>query len=504
MKKSLVAKFVVPLLGIFCTVQTMSADMASAEPRKAAGEKTVLGSDKKPATTANPPAAIDALEVQNRKYQSLESFSRVLSLLETMYVDDKAVQSDVLVEKAIRGMVVNLDPHTTYLPAAQLRELTHDTAGKFGGIGIVITHQNNRLEIVEVMPNSPAARAGVVSGDVIHAVDKIIVTKENTEDILVKMRGLPGTSLQLEIIPAAEVAKVDPKTDAIKKLKPRSVVLKREIIHTPSVVHSKLADGYAYIRVSVFQEDTGDEVDKALRLYEGQDGKGLKGLILDMRGNPGGLLDQAVKVVDMFVDSGIIVSTIGRDRSKQEVEYATKRISHPYMPLVVLVNEGSASASEIVAGALQDHERALIVGNVTFGKGSVQSIVPLPNGAGLKMTIARYYTPKGRSIQARGITPDVPFTPPSRVAQASDKPEDAKGYRKESDLENHIVANDLTDLAKQENFTKEMEQWPHNLKNDPTVRVGYSYLKSWSRFDKTSTATECEGLACGSSITAKR
>lgn len=468
-----------------CLVNFVS--VVSAAPKQDTSVPSKAVETKKPQKKEGTSAALETLEKQNRKYQSLESFSRVLSLLESMYVDEKTVQSDVLVEKAIRGMVSNLDPHTSYLPMQQLRDLTSDTAGKFGGIGIVITEQNKRLEIVEVMEDSPAQKAGLKIGDVIYSIDKTVVTPTNIENIIVKMRGLPGTVMQMEVLPSEEVSKVDPKATAeLKKIRPKMYLVKREIIRTSSVTHAMLSNGNAYVRISVFQEDTGDEVDKALRKYEAQKG-GLNGLILDLRGNPGGLLDQAVKVVDMFVDSGIIVSTVGRDTSKQEVEYATKRISHPYTPLVVLVNEGSASASEIVAGALQDHERALILGSTTFGKGSVQSIVPLPNGAGLKMTIARYYTPKGRSIQAKGITPDVPFSPPAVVSQPSNegaKSSEERIVRKEADLEGHIVANDLSDVAKIDAFTKEMEGWPANLKYDAHVRVAFSYLKSWSRFDR--------------------
>lgn len=428
---------------------------------------------------------IEELEERNRKFQALESYSRVLSLLESLYVDENAVQSEALIEKAIKGMVSGLDPHTTYLPPSQLKDLTSDTSGRFGGVGIIITQQNNRLEIVEVVEDSPADKAGVKNGDLIYAVDKIVVTKENIEDILTRMRGLPGTAIQLEIIPAAEASGYVPKSG--KRPKTTSVTLKREIIRSSSVTPVALAQGYGYVRISVFQEDTGDEVDKALRKFEADNGGRLNGLVLDLRNNPGGLLDQAVKVANLFIESGIIVSTVGRDRSKQEVEYALKRVTHPYMPLVVLVNEGSASASEIVAGALQDHERGLILGNVTFGKGSVQSIIPLSNGAGLKMTIARYYTPKGRSIQARGITPDVLL--PSGKGTEKLAQEERNKFKKEADLEGHIESDDLSDVAKVDGAGKEMEGWPALIKGDVQVRVAYSYLKSWSRLGKLSNKT---------------
>ncbi|MEY4066568.1 MAG: hypothetical protein RIR26_2776 [Pseudomonadota bacterium] len=445
-----------------------------------------------------PETPAEVLETRNKKFQSLESFSRVLNLLETMYVDEKAVASDALIEKALKGMAGSLDPHTAYLPAQQLRELTNDTSGKFGGIGVVLSQQNGRLEVIEVVPDTPAAKAKIQAGDVILGVDGIQVTKSNIEEVLNKLRGLPGSNVKLEIQPA-------PEAGALRGIRQKSKILQimREIIKSTSVTHQSLSAGYAYVRIGVFQEDTNEQVDKALRRYEAENNGKLNGLILDLRSNPGGLLDQAVRVADLFLDSGIIVSTVGRDRARQEVEYASKRQTHPYMPMVVLVNEASASASEIVAGALQDHNRALIVGMPTFGKGSVQSIIPLSNGAGLKMTVARYYTPNGRSIQAKGINPDVILpanpnlrgsVPPSKsMPQGSTdqlKEDDAsgstppatRGNRKEIDLEGHIEANDLNKAAANLGFASDVDKWPNNLKNDYQLKMGYTYLKSWSRF----------------------
>jgi carboxyl-terminal processing protease len=445
-------------------------------------------STKPPQVPTRTPAQV--IESQNEKFEALESFSRVLNLLETSYVEKDAVDSKALVEKAIKGMVQGLDPHTSYLPSSQLRDLTNDTSGKFGGIGIVLSQQNGRLEIVEVMENSPASRAGIVSGDVIYSVEGVAVTQQNTEDVLNKMRGLPGSSLDLELLATHESK---PPKNTERKVKTRKVTVMREVIKTSSVTTHKLSNGYAYARVSVFQEDSAENLDKALRKHEAESGGKLDGLILDLRNNPGGLLDQAVRIADLFLDAGIIVSTIGRDKSKQDVEYATKRTTHPEMPLVVLVNEGSASASEIVAGALQDHNRALIVGATTFGKGSVQSIVPLPNGAGLKMTIARYYTPKGRSIQAKGIVPDIPIASSTNERNKSNTAASAnnsngtnsesQSIRKEADLSGHIEANDLSKEAGLEGgFQNELEKWPATLKNDTQLRMAYTYLRSWARF----------------------
>lgn len=460
----------------------------------AAPETKKPNETEKSSAPAKQESPAETLESRNRKFQSLEAFSRVLNHLETMYVDEKAVSSEALIERALKGMVSSLDPHTTYLPAQQLREITNDTSGKFGGVGVVLTQQNGRLEIIEVLPDTPAAKAKLQVGDIITAVDGLQVTKTNIEDALGKLRGLPGSTVKLEIQPAYENVR-----GKVVQPKPRSLQIVREIIKSVSVSHQQLSKGYAYVRVGVFQEDTSDQVDKAIRKYEAESGGKLRGLILDLRSNPGGLLDQAVRLTDLFLDSGIIVSTVGRDRARQEVEYASKRQTHPYMPMVVLVNEASASASEIVAGALQDHNRALVVGMPTFGKGSVQSIIPLPNGAGLKMTVARYYTPNGRSIQAKGILPDVtlPASPNMRSAikanqatssdivkedEQQQQSQQPKSGRKEVDLEGHIEANDLTSTKANLGFASDIDQWPAALKNDYQLKMGYTYLRSWARF----------------------
>jgi len=476
------------ILGISPQIQALAVSSATPANKPETAKSAPQAKQESPA---------EALETRNKKFQSLESFTRVLNLLETMYVDEKAVSSDALIERALKGMAGSLDPHTAYLPAQQLRELTNDTSGKFGGIGVVLTQQNGRLEIIEVVPDTPASRAKIQPGDVILSVDGIQISKNNIDDVLNKLRGLPGSNVKLEIQPVAET-----QNGKTIRPKPRMLQIVREIIKSTSVVHQSLANGYAYVRIGVFQEETSDQVDKALRQYEAENNGKLKGLVLDLRSNPGGLLDQAVRIADLFLDSGIIVSTVGRDRARQEVEYATKRHTHPYMPMVVLVNEASASASEIVAGALQDHNRALLVGMPTFGKGSVQSIIPLSNGAGLKMTVARYYTPNGRSIQAKGITPDVtlPANPNARVnanlkassqggstdilkedeSQTTSNP--IKAGRKEVDLEGHIEATDLTNTPNNLGFSSDIEKWPNNLKNDYQLKMGYTYLRSWSRF----------------------
>lgn len=426
------------------------------------------------------PAPADELLQNNKKFQSLESFSRALYLLENLYVEPEKVKSDELIEKAIAGMVSALDPHTVYLPPTDLKDFAEDTAGRFGGVGVVIAPQaDGRLEVVEILEGTPAARSPLKVGDIIHSVDGLVATERNSDEASSRIRGVPGSLVEIEVIPAAawREAKKKGGTQPLEKLPIQKIKLEREIIRTSSVSHVELSKGYLYTRISVFQENTGENLDTLLRSYEEKEKGQLRGLILDLRNNPGGLLNQAVKVADLFLENGIIVSTIGREREKQEVEYATKRTTHAYMPLVVLVNERSASASEIVAGALQDHKRAVLIGTQTFGKGSVQSVLPLPNGGGVKVTVARYFTPKGKSIQARGITPDIVVASTSKaVAGGPD------ASMREVDLKGHIEANDLPDAIQTSSAMMDIEAWPDNFKQDRQLQLAYTYLKSASRF----------------------
>lgn len=419
-------------------------------------------------------------ELENKKYQSLESFSKVLNLLETNYVDPQAVNPDVLIEKALKGMTAELDPHTTYLTQKQYSDFSSDTSGKFGGIGVVINPAGGKLEVVEVIENSPAQRAGIKGGDIIYSVGNLIVNSKTIEEALGKMRGNVGTDVVLEYFTPDKTGKAGP----IKK-----VSVEREIIRSNSASLTQLSTGYAYTKLTIFQEDASEQLGKYIKDFETKNNGKIKGLILDLRNNPGGLLDQAVKVTNLFIDSGIIVSTIGRDMNKPEdVEYAIKRNTLSNFPMIVLVNEGTASASEIVAGALQDRERAIIMGTQTFGKGSVQNIIPLPNGGALKMTIARYYTPKGRSIQAKGITPDIPLISQSilgKVQQLQNDGANVRYPRREADLEKHIEAKDQDTLALQANQNQneiEISSWPFVLREDYQVKSAYMYLKSMGKY----------------------
>jgi carboxyl-terminal processing protease len=298
-------------------------------------------------------------------------------------------------------------------------------SGSFGGVGIEITIKDGRLTVISPLEDTPAFRAGIKSGDFIWMIDNALVRSMNISEAVKRMRGPPGTSVTLTIL--REGAD-----------KPFVVHLKREIIRIKSVKYRTLGKGYGYIRIAQFQERTGEEFTKALQDLHKENGGALRGLVLDLRNNPGGLVDPAIDVAGRFVgerlQNGLIVSMKGRDPSSRQDLSATIGEKEPAYPLVVLINIGSASASEIVAGALQDYKRAVIMGTQSFGKGSVQSVIPMHGGAGLKLTTARYYTPKGRSIQARGITPDIIVSAADRAKPMKDEEHDIR----EEDLDGHI------------------------------------------------------------------
>jgi carboxyl-terminal processing protease len=357
-------------------------------------------------------------------YQNIEAFANVLTLVQKNYVDE--VSTDKLIDGAINGMLSSLDPHSAYLTPDLYKELQVDTRGSFGGLGIEITQRNGVLTVVSPIEDTPAFRAGVKSGDQIIKIDNEF-TKDMTLLQAVKlMRGPEGSKITLTIRRENMPDWVD-------------LTLKREVIQIKSVKYRVLEPHYGYLRITQFQERTEHDAKNALAALEKETG-GLHGLVLDLRNNPGGLLSQAVKVADLFLDSGLVVYTEGRLENQAQKFYAHKGTGNTDYPMVVLVNGGSASASEIVAGALQDHKRALVLGTQTFGKGSVQTILPLADGdAAIRLTTARYFTPNGRSIQATGITPDIIMEPVvQQVAAQADRPE---GIR-ERNLPRHLENGD--------------------------------------------------------------
>ncbi len=322
----------------------------------------------------------------------LRAFSEIFGRIKSSYVEP--VEDKVLIENAIRGMLSGLDPHSSYLDLEGFKELREGTSGEFGGLGIEVSMEDGFVKVVAPIDDTPAAEAGVQAGDLIIRLDDQPVKGMSLNDAVDIMRGEPGSKIELTII--REGAD-----------KPLTLELTRAIIKVKSVKFETLEPGYGYLRISTFQSPTGQSVRDAItKLKENNDGK-LKGLVLDLRNNPGGVLDAAVEVSDAFIDKGMIVYTEGRIEDADQKFHAKPGDMLNGAPIVVLVNGGSASASEIVAGALQDHQRAVIVGSKSFGKGSVQTVMPLTNDTAVKMTTARYYTPNGRSIQADGIEPDI-------------------------------------------------------------------------------------------------
>ncbi len=322
-------------------------------------------------------------------YEGLESFSNVLAIVQKNYVQE--VETSQLVEGAINGMLTALDPHSAYLTPDLYRELQVDTEGTFGGLGIEITLRDGLLTVVSPIEDTPAYHAGVKAEDQIVKIDGELTKDMTLLEAVKRMRGPQGSQVTISVRREG----VDHFLD---------ISLTREVIQIKSVKSKLLEPGYGYIRLTQFQDRTTADLEAAIARF-GQDGQELKGLVLDLRSNPGGLLSQAVKVADVFLDSGMIVYTKGRINTQQQ-KYLAHPGGHTGFPLVVLVNNGSASASEIVAGAVQDHGRAVVLGTQTFGKGSVQTILPLEDGAALRLTTAMYYTPNGRSIQVTGVEPD--------------------------------------------------------------------------------------------------
>lgn len=324
--------------------------------------------------------------------QELQAFAEILTQVKDNYVEP--LEDSALLEHAIRGMLDGLDPHSAYLNAEEYKDISVSTSGKFGGLGIEVQMHNGFVRVVAPIDDTPASRAGIESGDLIIRIDEKPVKGMNLTDAVRLMRGKPGSKIKLMVMREGGS-------------QPFDVKLTRDIIKVESVRSRVLEPGFGYLRVSTFSGNTGSSVEKHLSDLRKEAGDGLRGVVLDLRNNPGGVLTAAVDVSDSFLEAGTIVSIRGRGEGNAREFTAKPGDALNGLPLVVLVNEGSASASEIVAGALQDHQRAVVVGRKTFGKGSVQTIVPVRNNAAIKLTTARYYTPNGRSIQATGIAPDI-------------------------------------------------------------------------------------------------
>lgn len=391
-------------------------------------------------------------------YKGLKIFSDVLDLIEKNYVEE--VDTKEMMQNAIQGMVHSLDPHSALLPPEAFEDLKIDTKGKFGGIGIVISMPKGILTVISPIENTPAYKAGVKAGDIIIKVDGEPTKDKMLWEVVKKMRGQKGTSVIITI-----VRKDSPE--------PVDFNIIRDIIPIESVRSVALQPGYGYIRVTNFQNNTADDLEKALTNLESGD-TSMKGLILDLRDNPGGLLDQAVRVSDLFLEKGIIVSIKGRLKKHTKIFNAHTGKPDRNYPIIILISGGSASASEIVAGALQDHKRALLLGTTTFGKGSVQTVEALEDGYGLKYTIARYYTPSGRSIQAQGIKPDIVVK--RRILDEKEKEgdESQEHFLKEKDLKNHLDAGTQDEKEKSK---KPVEKKNENENEKPETQSMHGPLK---------------------------
>lgn len=354
-------------------------------------------------------------------YRQLGLFGDVFERVRDQYVDP--VSDKELVEHALSGMLSSLDPHSSYLNEKDFADMQVQTRGEFGGLGIEVTMENGFVKVVSPIDDTPAFRAGIKAGDYITALDGESVMGMDLNNAVDKMRGKIGTSIKLTV--SREGSE-----------EPLEFVLKRDVIKVQSVKSRLEGEDIGYVRITAFNQNTEEGLKKALAEIKEKTGAKLKGYILDLRNNPGGLLDQAIVVSDAFLDKGEIVSTRGRNPQDTKRDNATPGDMAEGLPIVVLINGGSASASEIVAGALQDHKRAILLGTKSFGKGSVQTIIPVPGNGAMRLTTARYYTPSGRSIQAKGIEPDI-LVEPARVEQISS----AFERLRESDLKGALDNN---------------------------------------------------------------
>ncbi len=375
-------------------------------------------------------------------YAILRQLARVLVLVENEYVEP--VDRTRLTEGAIKGLVAELDPHSSYLPPRDFDTFQGDTRGEFGGVGVEVDFRGDDVTVIAAIEGSPAALAGIQPGDRIVSIDRISVRGKSASELVQRMRGPAGTSVQVGVRRKGNDKVIN-------------YTLERQIISVASVASEALVDGIAYLRIKQFQRGTHTELLEAIASVRRDSDGEVRGLILDLRNNPGGLVSEAVAVAEEFLDGGNIYSTRRRGETVDSVD-ASRGGALSTQPLVALVNEYSASASELVAGALQDHGRATIIGAPTFGKGSVQTIIDLPGNAGLRLTTMRYYTPKGEAIQARGIRPDV-------LVEAAYVEDDSFGVRRESDLENHLPAEGVPD----ETENKPVAQPPEKVEEETGI-----------------------------------
>ncbi len=405
-------------------------------------------------------AVTNVSAIPREEYESLETFTNILAIVRNNYVDDVNIKE--LIMGAINGMLHSMDPHSAYLTPDLYKELQMDTQGKFGGLGIEITIREGILTVVSPIEGTPAYRVGIKSGDKIVKIEDEFTKDMTLMQAVKKMRGPKGSKITISV-----------KREEVADLLKFTII--RDTIRIKSVRSRTLEEGYVYVRIAQFQERTDRDLQKVIEKLESEKG-GIKGLVLDLRNNPGGLLVQAVRVTDVFLDSGLIVYTEGRLESQKQKYFARKDGSWTEFPVVVLVNGGSASASEIVAGALQDHKRAVILGTKSFGKGSVQTILPLDDHSALRLTTARYFTPEGRSIQATGIIPDIIIENlPVQEAKAAKK---RRPSLREENLPGHLE-NQQKGKDKEKSAPQQRED---SIEKDAQLKRALELLKGWDVF----------------------
>lgn len=400
-----------------------------------------------------------AFATDNETYKNLKLFNEVLNLVEKNYVEE--VDPEVVIRGAINGMMKALDPHSTFMTAEQYEDLKIDTKGTFSGLGIVITIQDDMITVVAPIEDKPAFMAGVKAGDKIIKIDGETTKDFTIMDAVHALRGERGTKVTITVIREDEDGSID-------------FEIVRDLIEIKSVKYRTYYNDIVYIRISSFQETTTDELNDAFKEMKLKDAA-LKGIVLDLRNNPGGLLDQSIKVSDMFLKSGLIVSSKGREEGSEYTYKANDDGFEPECPVIILINSGTASAAEIVSGALHDNKRAVLLGTQTFGKGSVQTVVPLKDGSALKLTVAKYYTPAGESIQAKGITPDIAVEYIKPVVTGKGESQRIR----EKDLEGHIKGEEEV-----EQDVSIIGEETENLKKDNQLKNAIDLLRNWDIFKK--------------------
>ncbi len=397
-----------------------------------------------------------------KTFEQLDLFADVLARVRNDYV--VSVDNADLIDDAINGMLQGLDPHSSYITPERFDDMQISTSGEYGGLGMEVTMEDGAVKVVAPIDETPAKKAGILSGDYLTAIDGESILGLSLNDAVDRMRGKPGEAITVTVIRRGE--------------DPMDITMTREIIKRIVVRHN-IEDGIGYLRISQFNEKTAASLDKSIKALKSELGNNMPGIVIDLRGNPGGLLDQSIKVSSAFLDGGEVVSTRGRHANDTESYNAKRGERLKNIPIIVLIDRGSASASEIVAGALQDRNRALVIGMTSFGKGSVQTVVPLRNGrdGALRLTTARYYTPSGRSIQGIGITPDV------AISYALDDGKGNKGQITESDLPNSIKNEQAEIDAEEEKIAELTIEYPpkdFKVEDDFQLKRAVEILKDGS------------------------